>query len=147
MNKLSITLLLLLSISVSSFAQKWEKELKKELVIIEEGKLKSTDYTLISMNNGNSMQIKSYAEASNSGFISRDQFVALFASTATMMIQQILTEAGLTENDYRTTTIDELIGSADIVLNLYMGKNGLQIEMKASGETNRITQTWEDIFK
>ena len=39
---------------------------------------------------------------------------------------------GITEN------LDELIGNPDITINIYMSKNGYQVETKTTEGTNRI---------
>ncbi|MCK3684284.1 hypothetical protein [Maribellus sp. YY47] len=137
-------------LSVNAYAQDWKDELAKDLVEIKAEKMTATDLTLITMlADGTSMQVKAYAEAPANSFISRDQFVAIFSTLTITLIENMLSEAGLTESDYKTKTveIEDLIGTADVELSCYMGKNGIQIVIKAGGEENKVTQTWESMFE
>lgn len=147
MKRILFIVLFFFAFSCISFSQDWKDELIKELVIFEEGKMTSTDYTLITMNDGRTMQIKAYAEVADKEIISRDQFIAIFSITTFTLIQEMLDEARLKDDEYKMKTIDELIGSADIEINCYMGKNGIQIELKAGSEIERFTQTWEDLYE
>ncbi len=148
MKKLILLLsFLIFNISIS-YSQDWVNLLKKDLVKIESGKFKSVDYTLLSFPNGSSLQIQSYAEAPADGTISRDNFVSVFAVVQAELINSMTSEAGINEDNFKTKTIDELIGNPDIIINCYMTKAGIQIEFKTEGGgTNRITQRWEDMFQ
>ncbi len=145
------TLILMLMIASSILnAQEWKAELLRNIIVMQGDKMTATDLTMITTNfDGNSMQVKSYAEAPANSFISRDQFVALFSTTVYVLIEAILEEGGLTHHDYKMKTldIDDLIGTADIEITIYMGKNGMQLVMKVGTEENKITQTWETIFE
>ena len=140
------TFVLLVTVSLSSFSQEWKTMLLKDLVKIENGKFTSTDCSLITMSDGTKMQIKSHAEAPAAGVISRDQFISIFATTTMVLVQSILTQGGLLEADYSIKTVEELIGVPDVEINCIMGKTGIQIEVKSDDGTNRVTQTWDEIF-
>ncbi len=141
-----LIILLLLFVSVSSYSQKWEKELQKKLIIVENGKLKSTDYTLITLNNGNSIKIKSYAEAINSGFISRDRFLQIFVGEVVGLTKLVIKKLDLEKYDYKQEDIDELTGSADFIFNFYFRKDELQIDVIAKGKTTSEIFTWDKVF-
>lgn len=86
-------------------------------------------------------QIKTYAVAPSDGTISRDNFVSIF----TIMSNEII--SGFFDEGFDSKDLDELIGNPDIVLNFFMTKSGIQMEITSEGETTRITSTWEDFFE
>ncbi|PIE84846.1 hypothetical protein CSA08_05080 [Candidatus Gracilibacteria bacterium] len=148
MKKLVLVLLTMLSINL--FAQDWKDQLATDLVVVKDGKMTITDLTLITiLEDGSSVQIKTYAEAPINSFISRDQFVAIFSTNSYVFIKELLAEGGFTEEDYKIKTVDikDLIGTADVELVFYMGRNGMQVVVEAAGEQTKITQTWESIFE
>lgn len=95
------------------------------------------------------MQVTTYAEAPANDFISRDRFVAIFSTTFYVLIEKMLSEQGLSEDDYKTKTVgvDDLIGTADIELSCFMGKNGIQVVVAYEGEEKKITKTWDSVFE
>lgn len=136
----------LLFVTSITYAQDWKKQLAEDLVKLEDNKFKTVDYTLMSFSNGNSIQIKSYAEASADGSISRDNFIGFFAILTHEITNSIPKEGGYSEGEYHTKTIDELIGNPDVEINCYMNKNGIQIEVKTQEGVNRITKSWAEIM-
>lgn len=129
-------------LSFNSFSQDHQKELLKDVVVISGDKYTATDFNLLSLSDGTTtFQIKSYAEAPVN-VISRDNFVAFF----TVIVYEMIN--GLTEDkDAKQTDLEEIIGNPDVEINLFMNKTGVQIEVKGSNGTNRITQKWSDFFK
>ena len=129
-------------LSFNSFSQDHQKELLKDVVVISGDKYTATDFNLLSLSDGTTtFQIKSYAEAPVS-VISRDNFVAFF----TVIVYEMIN--GLTEDkDAKQTDLEEIIGNPDVEINLFMNKTGVQIEVKGSNGTNRVTQKWSDFFK
>lgn len=149
MRKISIPFILML-FTINVYAQHWSDELSGQLVQVKEGKMTSTELTVITLvSDGTSMQVTTYAEAPANDFISRDRFVAIFSTTFYVLIEKMLSEQGLSEDDYKTKTIgiDELIGTADIELSCFMGKNGIQVVVAYEGEEKKITKTWDSVFE
>lgn len=140
-----------------------EKKLFKETVKIDDGKMTSTEFGLLSfpMLSDERTQFKLYAEAPAVGVISRDNFVAITTLMQAMILFQIaavahseyaITCAEFMENPTEVFDIDELdepIGRVDLEINFYMNKGGLQIEVINSkkGNTNRHTMTWAEVFE
>jgi hypothetical protein len=44
------------------------------------------------------------------------------------------------------TNLSELIGKADVEFNYYFTSNGMQMEIKTSEGSDKITMTWEECF-
>lgn len=140
-----------------------EKRLFKETVIIEDGKMTSTEFGLLSfpMLSDERTQYKLYAEAPAVGVISRDNFVAMTVTMQAMILFQIaaaahseyaITCAEFMENPteiFDINELDEPIGRVDLEINFYMNKGGMQIEVinTKSGTTNRQTTTWPEVFE
>lgn len=149
MRKISIPFILML-FTVNAYAQHWSDELSGQLVQVKEGKMTSTELNVITLvSDGTSMQVTTYAEAPANDFISRDRFVAIFSTTFYVLIEKMLSEQGLSEDDYKTKTVgvDDLIGTADIELSCFMGKNGIQVVVAYEGEEKKITKTWDSVFE
>lgn len=136
-----ITLLLVLLISFTAIAQNTKDVLLKDLVSVDGNKYKIYDYTLLS-GNGNSIQVASYAEAPTSGLISRDYFVLIFSQITGQYINDLVAQY-----DLDTKNLTELIGNADMVINIYMAKNGIQIETSLRGKTERNTMSWSEFLE
>ena len=134
-------LLLTVTVSFNAIGQVTQDELLEDIVTVVDNKFTASDYTLLIYRDGTStLQIKSYAEAPSSGIISRDNFVLFFTNITMTIIEGLSNESGgITEN------LDELIGNPDITINIYMSKNGYQVETKTTEGTNRITQKWTDL--
>ncbi len=126
---------------LSTNAQNVSEKLLKDIVKIFNGKMTATDFTLLT-SGGKSIQIKAYGEAPAQGVISRDNFIAFFTALCTEMIAGMKTDP----ND-KTVDLDDIIGKADIEINVYMAKSGIQIETITSAGPNRVTMQWSDLFK
>lgn len=140
-----------------------EKKLFKEIVKVEDGKMTSTEYGLLSfpLLSDERTQYKLYAEAPADGVISRDNFIGITITMQAMILFQMaavahseyaITCAEFTENPTEVFDIDELdepIGKVDLEINFYMNKGGLQIEVvnTKNGTTNRNTMTWAEVFE
>jgi hypothetical protein len=113
------------------------------MVRTEGGKMIMEDFTLITLSNHSTLQLKSHGEAPATGVISRDHFVALFSHIITATIDD------LTKADEGSTSqeLEGIIGNPDISINVYMAKAGIQIEVKNGTEVNRSTMKWEELFK
>ena len=144
MKKLIIAFIVFLSFGqMSAQSQTYQKKLLKDIVVIADSKMTSNDLTLLTMSNGSTLQIKSHAEAPSLGLISRDNFVAMFTSLSTTMIDEIKKS----DSNATTKDLDEIIGNPDVEINIYMAKGGIQVETKSSAGTERMTMQWEDVFK
>ncbi len=122
--------------ALTAFAQTQE-ELLADLVVVKDGKFTITDYVLAeSEEDGDNAQIKMYAEAPAEGVISRDNFLALYTTLTVRLV-------ALLYSGYEIEDLDDLIGNADMEINIYMGKGGYQMELTSSGETERMTERWD----
>ena len=139
--KNKFTLLLFLT-SFLTFAQDYQKELLSDVVVIKSAKFTANDYSLLTLSDGSTLQIKTYAEAPSTGVISRDNFVAFFHSIVTEILPEITDDKNATSKD-----LVSIIGNPDIEINCIMAKTGMQIEIKSDNGVKRITQLWADFFK
>jgi len=139
----SILTVFLLSFITFTQAQNYQANLLKEMVVISNNKMTTRAYTMITFSNGSTVQIKSYAEAPSQGVISRDNFVSIFTLVTTRMYIEM---AKVDENAV-IAGLDEIIGNADLEINCYIAKSGVQIESVSSQGTTRNTIKWEDMFK
>ncbi|MFA5971927.1 MAG: hypothetical protein WC780_06220 [Lentimicrobiaceae bacterium] len=129
-------------LSINVFSQDYQKELLEDIAVISEGKYTATDYTLLTLADGSTLQVKSYAEAPAANVISRDNFVTFFAYITIEVLN------GMTEGQETTSTdLEEIIGNPDVEINCFMNKTGVQIEIKGPEGTNRITQKWSELMK
>lgn len=129
-------------LSINAFSQDYQKELLKDIAVITGGKYTATDFTLLTLADGSTLQVKSYAEAPAANVISRDNFVTFFAYITLEVLN------GMTEGQETTSTdLEEIIGNPDVEINCFMNKTGVQIEVKGPDGTNRITQKWEELMK
>lgn len=136
-----ITLLVFLTLSAICNAQDVEQKLKADVVKIQAGKFTIDDFTLVTTN-GKNIQVKVHAEASNTGFISRDNFVY---ATSTV-IEAIISQFTVADENAKTEDLDEITGKADIVVNCYMSKTGIQIEITTAEGTEKSMQKWSEMF-
>jgi uncharacterized Ntn-hydrolase superfamily protein len=120
---------------------------KKEPLLCEGGKMKVTDFNLISFNDGTTMHVNTYAEAPEKGLISRDKFVDLTSDVKLYILNKIFTELGLTQSDYRITRFNEVSsnGVAEIKIICIMDANGLNIETTSDNKTENLTFSWDDL--
>lgn len=133
--------LFLLCISNFSFGQS-TNDLLKDVVTISNGKMIANDYTLVTLTDGTTMQIKTHAEAPESGVISRDNFVTTFVTTTVETIDELVKD-----EDAEIVNLDEIIGNADVEINIFMTRNGYQLEVKTDEGTDRHTYKWDESFK
>ena len=124
-------------------AQDWKTKILKDVVTVQSGKYTMTEYTLVTFSNGNTVQVKTFAEAPATGVISRDYFVEV----ATTIKTYILMEFKKQDSELKTQTLDEMIGKPDLTMNFFMSKNGIQVETLANGETERKTILWSELLK
>lgn len=136
-----ITLLVFLTFSAFGYSQNIEQKLKADIVKIETGKFTIDDYTLVTTN-GKNIQIKVHAEASNNGFISRDNFIYFTSS----IIDEIVSQFTAADENAKTEDLEEITGKADIIVNCFMSKTGIQVETTTSNGTEKIMQKWSDLF-
>jgi phage tail sheath gpL-like len=141
--QISIIVALFMVCSIYSHAQDYQARLLKDMVKTANGKMTVEDFTLITLSNGNTLQVKSHGEAPATAVISRDNFVALFSQTVTSITEE------MTKADEGATTkdLDGIIGNPDVTVNVFVAKSGIQIEVKTGEEVNRSTVKWEDLFK
>jgi len=136
-----ITLLVLLNLSALGYSQNVEQKLKADVVKIQTGKFTIDDFTLVTTN-GKNLQVKVHAEASNTGFISRDNFVYATATVVNEIVGQFTAE----DENAITEDLEEITGKADIVVNCYMTKTGIQIEITTAEGTEKSMQKWAELF-
>lgn len=128
---------LLLTGLAASSQNNSSNDLLTDIVSVDEGKYKFQVFRLITSGD-KSIQLKMYSECSQS-VISRDQFLFYSISLLFKMIDEITPEGSYSRD------IDELIGNPDAEINLYMTKNGLQVEVKTSEGVKRTTSKWEEL--
>lgn len=136
--------------SVSLHSQEWKSILSKDIVSITDNKMIAEDLTGITFEGHDEiLQVKSYAEAPLDSFISRDQFVSVFSTGIFFLISDLVTELGYTDNQYDTKTlnVEDLIGKPDVELFFYMNSKGIQIIVSSQGGEEKITRTWDSVFK
>jgi len=137
-----VTLLVLTILSINVFSQDYQKELLEDIVVISGGKFTANDYTLITLADGATFQVKCYGEAPAANVISRDNFVAIF----TYITIEVLN--GITDGEETNSTdLEEIIGNPDVEINCFMNKTGVQIEVKGPDGTDRFTQKWSELIK
>ena len=136
-----ITVLVFLTLSAFGYSQNIEQKLKADIVKIETGKFTIDDYTLVTTK-GKNIQIKVHAEASNNGFISRDNFIYFTSS----IIDEIVSQFTAADENAKTEDLEEITGKADIIVNCFMSKTGIQVETTTSTGTEKIMQKWSDLY-
>lgn len=115
------------------------------------------DYSLVRVNlsgyEGNSLQVKVYAEAPKEGIISRDSFVSLTTLVTYELLYRIVAQstqvsASTFMDAVEMETLAEPIGTPDLEFNLTATNLGMQIEFvdTMSGQKNRFTTTWEEMY-
>ncbi len=142
MKRLPVILICML-FALTSFAQEdWQEQLLMDAVTIVGDKMVLEEYGIVNgvdeSGNEFSLQVKMYSEAPASGVIIRDNFVG-FSMFVYIPIVVVF-------GDYEV--IDEPIGNVDVEVNIYMSKNGIQIEFKNNldGTTGRETMTWKSLY-
>ena len=145
MKYLSFILIMLLA-SVAC-AEDWQQELAEDMVTIKDDKMYIERYELLktTAEDGtvSNTQVKLYS-TSPTQVISRDNFVCITTMIYTLIIAEMLETV-----EFDIVEIDEPIGKVDMEINLYMTKEGFQIEvdLKTIGERTRETTKWSDFFE
>jgi hypothetical protein len=131
----------LLFVTLFSNAQSVEEELKADVIEIKDGKFICDDLTMVTLK-GENYQISIHTEASSNGFISRDNFIYFPSMLANETI------SGLTSGDESATSedLEEITGKADIAINCYMSKVGMQIETTTKDGIEKNTHKWADLL-
>jgi hypothetical protein len=154
----TLTLLFLASLFAPSLhAQEWRQQLRQDVVAVQGGKMVADEYDLVKIEVAGyepvQLQMKVHAEAPATGFISRDNFVALMSQMVVMTFllayaeaYQIPASQFLDAVDF--TELSAPIGTPDIELNLFMTDEGLQFEWvdTADGRRSRWTSTWVEVY-
>lgn len=134
----------------------WQKELLEEAVEVREEKMVIEEFGLLSLPSAPDagMQLRLYSEAPAAGVVSRDNFVAMTAMLQTIFFLEFAMSLAVNPNveslwdlfDYKE--LDEPIGKADVEINIYMSKGGLQMEFRdtRTNQTDRSTMTWKEFF-
>lgn len=137
MKKIIITSVFLLIATISN-AQTNVEVLKKDFVKIENSKMIMEDYTLVK--GESNVQIKAHSEAPDNAFISRDRFVYYSG----IIFQTVLAE--LIDQKLETEDLEEITGSPDIEVNCFMGKTGVQVEIKIDGKVTKEMMKWSEVI-
>lgn len=142
----SILVLFVVLSSVSVQATDWEKELAADIVTLDSNKQSLDEYFLMKFKseNGsaNNIQVGIHSEGPT-GVISRDNFVGITTMFYTMIIAGMV---NLAECEFED--LEAPIGKVDIEINLYMTKEGCQIEIHDvnSNQKNKQTTKWSELF-
>jgi len=157
MTKALLGIMLLALVSTPVSAQDWRAQLKADAVVIQGGKMIYDEVGLYKLNvtgyEPAQVQVKVHSEAPVGGLVSRDNFVSLttlmFSTTFIAALSEsykVPAAQFLQGLDY--TQLKTAIGTPDLELNLTMTNEGMQFEVvnTASGQKNRQTMTWEQVF-
>ncbi len=150
--------ILILAVSVSNVRGGIKDVMKKDVMQISDGKMIAEEYGLYKIDikgyKSFSKQFKFHAEAANTGFISRDQFVTTYTIMKTYFLQMMFADAYnvkiktfMEGSNYEE--LEEPIGNVDLEINIYMNEQGIQVEMINSIDNTieRRTLTWEEMDK
>lgn len=141
---IAIFIFALLSTNILFAQSGSEKKLKEDLVNVIDNNYVIDDFLLIKTGE-KQFQIKMSANAPLD-IINRDNFISIYSTFGTMMLLSIFEEDGYSITDLDITDLDELIGQAEITINLIMAKNGMQMQIITDEGTERITMTWEEVL-
>jgi hypothetical protein len=148
--------ILILVVSISTVRGGMKDEIKEDVVQIIDEKMIAEEYGLYKIEiegyKSFSRQFKFHAEAANTGFISRDSFVSVYVYMKTYFLQMMFADAynvkiGTFIKGTNYEELDEPIGKVDFEINLYMNKQGIQVEVVngANNTSEKHTMTWEDM--
>ena len=156
-------ILLFIPFVVDAAEEDWKKELLEEVVEVKNGKMTSLKFGLLSFpwaaKKDKKAQVRLYSEAPSRGIISRDNFVAITTQIQTTIFVGFAVRAkninrsevgGVNPKSFFDfNELEEPIGKVDIEVNIYMGKEGLQIEFVAptADEAERKTITWPELLE
>ena len=124
-----------------SFCQNVEEKLKKDLVKIENNKFIFDDYTLVKANSNN-LQVKIHFESTNTQFITRDNFVYFSSELITTLLSQISNHSENAEFE----DLEEITGTADVSVNCYLSKVGVQIETTTNAGVQKQLVKWSELM-
>jgi hypothetical protein len=132
----------------------WKKELKRDLVTVEDGKMKYSQYEVCTREgNSKALQFLWTAEAPAKGLISRDQFISNVTGFNVAFVAELMSRRGMTLSDFidkvTCKPVDEPIGNVDIKLGLVFASGGLQIQISGADkkDVKQMTMTWEQVFE
>jgi hypothetical protein len=129
---------------INLIAQKdYSEKLKKDLVTIETGNFKATEYMYLKFSNEKTMQIQISAICPVS-VMSRDNFISFYSTYGTILLLATFSASGLETPDIKE--LDELIGDPDITYNFVMAKNGVQIQVITAEGKENVTMKWDEMF-
>src|ERR1700741_4688867 len=111
MKKVIVSIAVVLSLNSFSQTKTTPEELMTDIVNVSDGKYKMDVYRLITNADNTTIQVKAHSDAPQS-VISRDQF--LFYATS---IMHNIIDA-MTPETSKSQDLDELIGNADIEINV-----------------------------
>ncbi|GAA5092010.1 hypothetical protein GCM10023210_20320 [Chryseobacterium ginsengisoli] len=120
-----------------------KEKLLKDLVTVTPQKFSFKQINLLSNKTDKSVQILITAD-SDKDYISRDNFLSTVDSIVFMIISGMYTTEELSKYDIKD--IDDLIGSPDVMIKILMTKDGVQILVTNSGETNKETLSWDELI-
>lgn len=126
-----------------------QKELTREFVTIQDGKMQMREYGLMLVR-GKRVQLEWRSDAPANGAISRDFFVAFTTAFQNLMMFELASggkkvEVSSIGDLYEYEELESLIGKADVTISITMTKLGYQVEV-AGKKTKRFTQTWKEVF-
>lgn len=133
----SIVILLLCTTAVAQATDK--AKLLSDLVAIQDGKMKLQDVRLCTpkgASSGKNMQVLIRSEAPAAGLIHRDRFVFMHSALTALLVSNQAWDCKHSE---------QLIGTADLSVDLIMEPAGVQIAVAHSGKVERTTKRWEDL--
>lgn len=128
-----LAICLLFANTILAQEKDYTAELKKDIVVIKDGKY-TFDKIVMIIDGDNNTQFKFSASAPTTA-ISRDNFVYFTAIT----YEEIT-------GDYETEELEELIGEPDVIVNIVMTKIGIQAQTTTNGQTERATTTWKQLL-
>ena len=135
----------------------WRQELARDYAKVQGDKLVIDDYSLVKLAidgyEPTQFQVKVHSEAPSGGLISRDQFVAMTSSFATLILVNSLSEAIAVPaseflQGFSSQTLTTPIGTADLELNFFMTNDGVQVEVvdTSTDTRNRVVWTWAEVL-
>lgn len=134
------------TISSAWGAEDWRKILAAPAVKLSQGKMLYEGIELCTLRRSSqrepptNLQVRTRSEAPAGKFISRDNFIAITVSASVALMERL--------GQPECKTLDRVIGQPDIEVKVVMTEAGFQIEVSdtRTGQTNRQTSRWEDVF-
>jgi len=147
--KVARKLLLIIGILVfcftgQAFAQNTiQDKLRTDIVTVTAGQYRAENFWLLRWQDDTTMQIEVSA-TSPVEVMSRDNFVSLFSTNATLLLIMAFAYEDLDTPHF--ARIDELIGEPDMTINFVMTRNGMQVQVITFEGQENTTMRWEEIF-